>query len=195
MATQQKIIKAVIQFRRGLEEEWAIANPVLRLGEPAYSTDVQRLKVGDGEHPWRELSYLDNADIEVDDELSVISVHPVQNKVITEALQSLEHELDLVKSRVVYGTTEYWDEQEQFVAQENVIYVYTDGFVQNHNIVRFKVGDGHSYLKNLPYTDMAYYDHVSDPIIHITQEEREFWNNKVSCDIEGETIVFTTGRI
>jgi hypothetical protein len=57
------------------------------------------------------------------------------------------------------------------------------------------VGDGQTLLKDLPFTDMVYYDHISDPIVHITQEEREFWNNKVSCSIDGETIKFTTGRI
>lgn len=197
MATQEKRIKAIIQFRRGLEQEWEIVNPVLRLGEPAFSVDIGRLKVGDGIHPWRELSYIGGGgDIEVDDELSPVSVNPVQNKVLTLAIQSLADELNEVKSRVVYGTTAYWDEQETLIAQENVFYVYTDGFPSEiHNIVRVKVGDGHSYLKNLPFTDMVYYDHISDPIIHITQEEREFWNNKVSCNIEGENIQFTTGRI
>lgn len=196
MATQKRI-KAIIQFRRGLEEEWEIANPKLRHGEPAFSMDVGKVKIGDGEHRWRELSYIgSDAEIDVDDELSPISVNPVQNKVITETILSIEDELELINSRVVYGTTEYWNSQPTLIAQQNAVYVYTDGFPREiHNIVRFKVGDGQSYLKDLPYTDMVYYDHISDPRIHITQEEREFWNNKVSCNLSGETLTFTTGRI
>jgi hypothetical protein len=96
----------------------------------------------------------------------------------------------------MYGTTAYWDEQIELIAKENAIYVYTDGFPRTtHNIVRFKVGDGQSRLIDLPYTDMVYYDHISDPIVHVTPEERDFWNNKVSCRIEGETINFSTSRI
>lgn len=190
---EQKRIKAVIQFRRGLAKDWVEVNPVLRPGEPGFELDEGGLKVGDGEHSWNELEYITAQGITVDDELSPISVNPVQNKVITQTLQSIEEELGLIESRVMYGTTAYWDGQPELIAKENAIYVYTDGFPRTpHNLVRFKVGDGQSYLIDLPYTDMVYYDHVSDPIIHITQEEREFWNNKVSCTIEGESINFTT---
>ena len=194
MATQKRI-KAVIQFRRGLEEEWQAVNPLLQLGEPAYSKDVQRLKIGDGVHRWRELGYID-ANIHVDDELSPVSVNPVQNKVLTAAIQELADEIAEIGARVLYGTTDYWNNQPELIAQEYVTYVYTDGFSREaHNIVRSKIGDGRSYLIDLPYTDIVYYDHINDPIVHVTQEEREFWNNKVSCRIEGETINFTTSRV
>lgn len=192
---EQKRIKAVIQFRRGLAEDWVRVNPTLREGEPGFEIDEGGVKIGDGEHTWNELEYITSQGITVDDELSPVSVNPVQNKVITQTIQSIEDELGLIKSRVMYGTTAYWDGQPELIAKENAIYVYTDGFPREiHNIVRFKVGDGQSYLIDLPYTDMVYYDHISDPIIHITQEEREFWNNKVSCKIEGENIVFATGK-
>ena len=51
-------IKAVIQFRRGLEREWIEIDPVLLSGEPAYSTDTGGLKIGNGESKWSELPYL-----------------------------------------------------------------------------------------------------------------------------------------
>ena len=196
MANEKRITVA-IQFRRGKEAEWAEVDPVLREGEPAYSTDVGRLKVGNGLFRWSELSYIDSGggSGEIDDELSPVSVNPVQNQVITKALQDLEDELGTLKANIVYGTTAYWDGLEDFVAKENTIYVYTDGYTKDaKNIARFKVGDGHTLLIDAPYTDMVFYDHVNDPIIHITQEEREFWNNKVSCNVNGENIVFTTGR-
>jgi hypothetical protein len=193
---EQKIIKAVIQFRRGIAEDWVRVNPVLREGEPGFEIDAGGLKIGDGIRPWNELEYITAQGIDVDDELSPISVNPVQNKVITQTIQSIEDELGLIKSRVMYGTTAYWDEQTELIAKENAIYVYTDGFPRAvHNIVRFKVGDGQSRLIDLPYTDMVYYDHISDPIVHVTPEERDFWNNKVSCRIEGETINFSTSRV
>ena len=58
MATVNKHVKAVIQLRRATESEWAEVNPVLRVGEPALSTDVYKLKIGDGVHYWSDISYL-----------------------------------------------------------------------------------------------------------------------------------------
>jgi len=46
-----------ILFRRGTESQWIAANPVLRLGELGYVTDIQRFKIGDGNTPWNSLEY------------------------------------------------------------------------------------------------------------------------------------------
>lgn len=197
MATQKRI-KAVIQFRRGLESEWIAADPVLHLGEPAYSVDVGKLKVGNGSFKWSELAYIGSGggSIDIDDEISPISTNPVQNRVIAEALQEIEEEISDIKPRVMFGTQEYWDGQPELVAQDNAIYVYTDGLSKDFkNIARFKVGDGQTLLLDIPFTDAVYYDHVSDPLVHVSNEDREFWNNKVSCYREGETLVFTTEKI
>lgn len=196
MAIQRRL-KAVIQFRRGLESEWIAADPVLHLGEPAYSVDVGKLKVGNGAFKWSELSYIGGSgDIDIDDEISPISTNPVQNKVIAEALQEIEEEISTIKPRVMFGTKDYWDGQPELVAQDNALYVYTDALSKDFkNIARFKVGDGQSLLKDLPFTDAVYYDHISDPLIHVSNEDREFWNNKVSCYNDGETLIFTTGKI
>lgn len=59
MATIKRHVKAIIQFRRDTEAEWIKYNPVLRQGEPALSTDVQRVKVGDGVTDWINLDYID----------------------------------------------------------------------------------------------------------------------------------------
>lgn len=58
MATKIRHVKAIIQLRRGTEAEWISKNPVLVKGEPAYSTDINKLKIGDGVHTWSELEYL-----------------------------------------------------------------------------------------------------------------------------------------
>lgn len=64
MATKKKRIKAIIQLRRATEREWIDYNPILRVGEPALSTDVYKLKIGDGLSEWRELPYLSETEIE-----------------------------------------------------------------------------------------------------------------------------------
>lgn len=61
MATKHKHVKAVIQLRRATEREWVRLNPILRIGEPALSTDVYKLKIGDGKRHWKELPYLQNS--------------------------------------------------------------------------------------------------------------------------------------
>lgn len=58
MATKIRHVKAVIQLRRATELEWIERNPVLRKGEPAYSTDVNKLKIGDGTKDWITLPYV-----------------------------------------------------------------------------------------------------------------------------------------
>lgn len=56
----QKHIKAIIQLRRATEEQWIKANPVLFNGEPALSTDKNKIKIGNGTSKWSELEYTNN---------------------------------------------------------------------------------------------------------------------------------------
>ena len=58
MATIKKHVKAIIQLRRATEQEWIDYNPVLRVGEPALSTDKNSLKIGNGKDHWKDLPYL-----------------------------------------------------------------------------------------------------------------------------------------
>ena len=62
MATKKKHIKAVIQLRRATEAEWIEVDPILRLAEPSLSTDVYKLKIGDGNKHWSELDYLNDSE-------------------------------------------------------------------------------------------------------------------------------------
>lgn len=48
----------LIQIRRGTAAEWTSANPILAAGELALSTDLDRIKVGDGSSTWSSLSYI-----------------------------------------------------------------------------------------------------------------------------------------
>ena len=58
MAIKRRHVKAVIQLRRATESEWIELNPILRVGEPALSTDVYKLKIGDGTRHWKQIPYL-----------------------------------------------------------------------------------------------------------------------------------------
>ena len=58
MAIVRKHVKAIIQLRRATEPEWISVDPILRIGEPALSTDVYKLKIGNGHDHWSEIPYL-----------------------------------------------------------------------------------------------------------------------------------------
>ena len=45
-----------IQLRRGTQSSFDTANPVLKSGEPAFSTDSRVLKIGDGTSTWKDLN-------------------------------------------------------------------------------------------------------------------------------------------
>jgi hypothetical protein len=100
-------------------------------------------------------------------------------------------------SKILYNTMEYWTSHPDIIAQKGYLYVYSDWKKDDEgkNIAGIKVGDGSSYLIDIPFTDQIWADHVSDVIAHITQEEREFWNNKVRCYIDvndPKHLIFTT---
>lgn len=58
MATIKRHVKAIIQLRRATEQEWIDYNPILRVGEPALSTDKNKLKIGNGTDRWADIPYL-----------------------------------------------------------------------------------------------------------------------------------------
>lgn len=85
----------------------------------------------------------------------------------------------IVPHKIYFDTTADWAAQTSLVSEENAIYVYTDyKSVDGYNIAGFKIGDGLAYVVDLPFTDTLYARHIEDTTIHITQTEREFWNNK-----------------
>ena len=60
---KRRHVKAVIQLRRATEAEWIERDPILRLGEPAVSIDINRMKIGVGDKHWSELDYLGGEDM------------------------------------------------------------------------------------------------------------------------------------
>ena len=55
---EELTIKSRLQQAAKTEAEWRAENPVLKLGELAFSTDVNKIKVGDGGSAWTVLEYL-----------------------------------------------------------------------------------------------------------------------------------------
>lgn len=104
---------------------------------------------------------------------------------------------DLGIERFLYGSTEYWNSFPELVAQANTVYVYVDyKEIDGKPVPGFKLGDGTSYLIDMPYTDAEFQDHIKNRVVHITAEERIKWNNKVSVSVnpvDNSTLIFTVG--
>lgn len=60
-----------------------------------------------------------------------------------------------------------------------------------------KIGSGNAYVQDLAFIDedtrRTLAEHIEDLDIHVTAEEKAFWNNKVNTEdtVVGETLVFT----
>lgn len=82
------------------------------------------------------------------------------------------------------NTTATWNAERDLIGQNNHIYVYTDYIVRDEqNYPGIKIGDGATYLVDLPFVNAGneeMWEHIHDTEVHITNEEREFWNNKVT---------------
>lgn len=106
-------------------------------------------------------------------------------------------------SNVYSDTTEHWNSQKDLVGRKGCLYIYTDHYVdQNGNpIPAAKIGDGNAYLIDAPFIDASVeivQAHINDKVAHVTEDERDFWNNKVtaylSADTDDERLVLTKNR-
>lgn len=101
-------------------------------------------------------------------------------------------------------TTAEWNSSSPTVSERGVMYVYTDHKTitrPNGSTVAvpgIKMGDGLAYVVDLPFINIdeeSFLAHVGDTTSHITNEERQFWNEKVRCFISpsnNENLIFTT---
>ena len=105
--------------------------------------------------------------------------------------------MEIYTPKIYVDTTENWNSQPTIRTEEKTIYIYSDYQTTSDGktVAGIKIGDGDAYLIDMPFIDTIPMSHISDTDIHITAEEREFWNNKVRCyySLEQEdTLVFTT---
>ena len=70
--------KATIQVRRDTAANFAAEDPVLKAGEWAYVTDLQKVKIGDGETHFTELDYL-QTDLSITGSGDIVVTTPEEN--------------------------------------------------------------------------------------------------------------------
>lgn len=101
------------------------------------------------------------------------------------------------------GTTSFWNSQIGFAPEEGEIIVYTDKSTktvdgQTVYIPGVKIGTGNAYVQDLAFVadDIAdsLLSHINDIVAHVTQADRNKWNNKLNvsdvAEVVGETLTF-----
>lgn len=114
-------------------------------------------------------------------------------------------------------TTENWNKIRGFIPLPGEVIVYEDYETKTYtveeygetvtktvNIPNIKIGTGNAYVQDLAFVDEKTRDmlmeHINNYDIHVTLQEKNFWNNKVNIDdvyeqihheLEDETLVFT----
>lgn len=89
---------------------------------------------------------------------------------------------------IEYHTTEYWDARRLYIPNAGEIIIYSDK--RGQNMPALKIGDGSSYLIDLPFLDDLMMAHIRNTEIHVSAEDRIFWNNKLNCEdiVEDENL-------
>jgi len=102
----------------------------------------------------------------------------------------------LFGGRVLIDTTANWNSTPTLKSVRGTVYVYSDHHDLNGTLIPgLKVGDGTSYLIDMPFIEDYYQDHVDNSVIHVTQQDKDNWNNKVRCYVDDNVpgkLIFTT---
>ena len=95
-------------------------------------------------------------------------------------------------------TTAAWNSQPTYIPKRGDIIVYSDhdtvidGGVTK-DVPGVKIGDGLAYLIDLPFTTdgvaQRLMNHINNSAIHVSAEDREFWDNKLNCDVYNEELI------
>ena len=102
-------------------------------------------------------------------------------------------------------TTENWNIS-NLIPMPGEVIVYTDYetktyeveeygeiVTKNVEIPNIKIGTGNAYVQDLPFVDEKTRDilmaHIQDHDIHVTLQEKVFWNNKINVDDTKEQII------
>lgn len=92
-------------------------------------------------------------------------------------------------SNIYMKTTQEWNDIPSLQAERATIYVYSDyKTIDDKLISGIKIGDGKSFLKDLPFVNefLLVDDHPPEVKNYVSDEDRANWNSKVSCKLDTE---------
>lgn len=98
-------------------------------------------------------------------------------------------------------TTANWNAARGMVPLAGEVIIYTDyktiqkeidGEMRNVIIPGIKIGDGQTYVQDLPFIDEGLrdrlLDHIDNQDIHVSLQDKLFWNNKLNVDDNMELV-------
>jgi len=115
-----------------------------------------------------------------------------------------------------HDTTANWNKTNGFIPKAGEVIIYDDYEVKTYTVEEYgetvektalipniKIGTGNAYVQDLAFVDektrQILLEHINNQDIHVTLQEKQFWNNKINIDdayaqinrrLEGETLVF-----
>ncbi len=112
-----------------------------------------------------------------------------------------------VNTRIQFkrDTTENWNNARGFIPLAGEVIVYTDYETKTYTVQEYgetvtktveipniKIGTGNAYVQDLGFVDEKTRDilmaHIQDHDIHVTLQEKVFWNNKINVDDASEQV-------
>ena len=104
------------------------------------------------------------------------------------------------RTAIHYDTTEAWNSMTPYVGLEGHIYIYSDYTTRDNGdgttttIPALKVGDGQTYLIDLPFTFVgdaqAFVNHMAEASIHVSTSDRNSWDAKVIPHVSDDVLYF-----
>lgn len=104
---------------------------------------------------------------------------------------------------VMYATSSYWETCRGYIPAQGQIIVYSDYKTYEKDgktitVPGIKIGSGNAYIQDLAFIDEALVNdllmHINNNNVHVTPEEKAYWNNKLNVtdarEVVGETLIF-----
>lgn len=126
------------------------------------------------------------------------------NVYVMDAINTINQDLQ-GKANIQRKTTAQWNQDRFLMSQAGTIYIYIDRYQKEDedtgeiiNVPGIKIGDGTTYVIDLPFVsgnDDTFLEHINNHNIHVTLEQKEFWNNKVRIQdseiLDEQNLIFT----
>lgn len=111
----------------------------------------------------------------------------------------------LDNTTIRFNTTQYWNSQIGYIPKAGEIIIYADYKTavvdgKTINVPAIKIGSGNAYVQDLVFVggnsvdEDILFAHIADTLVHITQQERDYWNNKLNVtdyhEVVDEALIF-----
>lgn len=119
----------------------------------------------------------------------------------TNGLMAAVDKIKLDGINIQCKTSAEWMQDISYIPKFGEIIIYSDHDSYELNgetipVPDIKIGDGQAYCVDLPFIHAGERErilaqinnHINNTDIHVTAAEKQFWNNKLNCNISGELL-------